>query len=215
MTNAAPTKDSRKFRRRADARPDEVLDAALTLFMREGFEAARVEDIAKIAGISKATVYLYFPSKVALLEGLVRRAISPVAILAENMLDQFEGTAKEAITLVLGLVSSRMSDPKIYGVPAIIMREASRFPDLAKIYQDEVISHMLPALRSVVDRGIASGELRNVDAELTVRNIAGPLFMHVAAASIFSVGDNSAAGLRAFMENHLDVLFNGICKEKL
>lgn len=214
MTNAPTPEHPRKFRRRADARPDEVLDAALTVFMREGFEAARVEDIAKIAGISKATVYLYFPSKVTLLEGLVKRSISPVAIMVEKMLEQFKGTAKEAIALVLELVSSRMLDPKVYGVPVIVMREANRFPDLAKIYHDEVLSHVLPALRSVIDRGIASGELRNVDAEFTVKNIIGPLFMHVVAAGIFGVGDSSGAGLQTFMANHLDVLFNGISKEK-
>ena len=63
-----------KFRRRSEARPDEVLDAALELFVEKGFAATRVEDIATRAGVSKGTVYLYFPSKEAVLEGLVRRA---------------------------------------------------------------------------------------------------------------------------------------------
>lgn len=66
-----PVKTGPKFRRRAEARPDEVLDAALEQFMAKGFAATRVEDIAKAAGLSKGAVYLYFPSKQALLEGLV------------------------------------------------------------------------------------------------------------------------------------------------
>ena len=213
MTEKRSQFETPKFRRRAGARPDEVLDAALQLFLRDGFEATRVEDIAKIAGISKATVYLYFPSKVALLEGLVKRSISPVAIIAESAMQQFEGSGQDAIRIVLGLVCEKMSDPNISGIPVLVMREASRFPDIAKIYYDEVISHVLPALRSVIVKGMASGEFREVDAEMTIRNIIGPLMLHVAAASVFGMGDNSADGLQAFLENHLNVLFNGLNKD--
>ena len=73
-----------KFRRRAEARPDEVLDAALDLFIENGFAATRVDDIAKRAGLSKGAVYLYFPSKEAIIEALVRRALVPVPRPARN-----------------------------------------------------------------------------------------------------------------------------------
>ncbi len=213
MTAQQSKFEAPKFRRRADERPDEVLDAALQLFLRDGFEATRVEDIAKIAGISKATVYLYFPSKVALLEGLVKRSISPVALMAENAMIQFEGSGQDAIRMALRLVSEKLSDPNIFGIPVLVMREAGRFPDLAKIYHDEVISHVLPAFKSVIVNGMASGEFREVDVELTIRNIVGPLILHVALGNIFEMGDNSADGLQTFLENHLYVLFNGLNKE--
>jgi len=213
MIDKTKIKNTRKFQRRADARPDEVLDAALVLFMREGYEATRVEDIAKLAGISKATVYLYFTSKLSLLEGLVQRSLSPVALLAEKSIDEFEGSGQEAIGFVLRLVCEKMSDPNVYAIPAIIMREANRFPSIAQMYFDEVISHALPALRSVVEKGIVSGEFRDVDPELTIRNIVGPIAMHMLAASVFGMGDTSPEGLREFLKNHLDILFNGLNKE--
>ena len=80
-----------KFRRRAEARPDEVLDAALALFVEKGFAATRVEDIASRAGLSKGAVYLYFPSKEAILEGLVKRAVRPIADNALGFLENYAG----------------------------------------------------------------------------------------------------------------------------
>src|SRR5688572_12423896 len=76
---------SPRWRRRAEARPEEILEAALAEFTERGFEAARMEDIAKSAGISKAAIYLYFPSKTALLEALIESRISPIAQQAQAL----------------------------------------------------------------------------------------------------------------------------------
>jgi len=206
------TKSKPKFKRRADARPDEVLDAALQLFMSTGFEATRVEDIAKIAGISKATVYLYFPSKIALLEGLVRRSISPLVKSAESAMATFDGSALDALKLGLSIACSKLVEPKVVAVPVIVLREGNRFPEIARLYFSEVVAHILPSLIAVVERGIARGEFREVDPELTVRNIVGPLMFHFLAAMVFNIGDISPDGLRRFLENHLDVLLNGLHK---
>jgi AcrR family transcriptional regulator len=70
----------KKFRRRAEARPDEVLDAALAVFVEKGYAAAKMDEVARRAGVSKGTVYLYFPSKEALIEAIVRRAVAPIAL---------------------------------------------------------------------------------------------------------------------------------------
>lgn len=201
-----------KFKRRAEARPNEVLDAALKLFMIKGFEATRVEDIAKTAGISKATVYLYFPSKQALLEGLVRRALSPTAALAEQALANFEGSAKQALRTALEIACKRAADPKVSAIPIIVLREGTRFPEIAQFYHSEILAHIMPALTSVVERGMATGEFRKVDAELTSRNIVGPLLLHLLVSVVFEIGDTSPEGLRKFLDNHMDVLMNGLGK---
>ena len=98
-----------KFRRRADARPDEVLDAALDLFIAKGFAATRVEDIAAKAGLSKGAVYLYFPSKEAVLEGIVRRAIVPIATSALSYLENYAGDPRIPITLAMKSLAPRLA----------------------------------------------------------------------------------------------------------
>src|ERR1043166_2532280 len=112
-----------KFRRRAEARPDEVLDAALALFIEKGFAATRVEDIAAEAGLSKGAVYLYFPSKEAILEGLVKRAVLPVANSALGVIQNYAGDPRPVISTALKLVAGRLSDPKLIAIPRLLIRE--------------------------------------------------------------------------------------------
>src|ERR1044072_6567612 len=89
-----------KFRRRAEARWDEVLDAPSDLFIEKGFAATRVEDIAVRAGLSKGAVYLYFSSKEAVLEGIVRRAMVPIASTAVDMVSNYAGDPRTIISMV-------------------------------------------------------------------------------------------------------------------
>ena len=201
---------ARKFRRRAEARPDEMLDAALELFMEKGFAATRVEDIASRAGVSKGTVYLYFPSKDALLEGLVRRAIVPVADSALAVVAAHDGHPREIITLVLKALGARFSDPRIVAIPKIVLREAAGFPHLAEIYRSAVLDRALPAFVALIRRGIAAGHLRPVDPELTLRSVIGPILAHVILAEIFGVTPRDGLELDRLIDNHLSILFDGL-----
>jgi AcrR family transcriptional regulator len=199
-----------KFRRRAGARPDEVLDAALDLFIEKGFAATRVEDIAKRAGLSKGAVYLYFPSKEALLEALVRRALAPIASNALGSLAGFEGDPRQAISMVLRMLAGRLSDPRTVAIPKLIMREVINFPELAQMYRREVLDHAIPAMTAVLEAGMAKGYLRKIDAELTVRSIVGPIMVHLLLAEVFNIMPEGGLELEALIENHLSVLFDGI-----
>ena len=69
-------------KRRKEARPSELLEAALELFVEKGFAATRLEDVASRAGVSKGTLYLYFENKDALFKAVVQEGIIPV--IAEN-----------------------------------------------------------------------------------------------------------------------------------
>src|SRR6185437_5226216 len=146
---AAASRRTPKFRRRAEARPDEVLDAALDLFIEKGFAAARVEDIAKRAGLSKGAVYLYFPSKEAIMEGLVRRAVVPITETAAVALGQFQGSPREAFMLLFRLMSERLADPRVLAIPKLIIREVGKFPELAAMYRREVIERGLPIVTAL------------------------------------------------------------------
>ena len=199
-----------KFRRRAEARPDEVLDAALELFIEKGFASTRVEDIAKRAGLSKGTVYLYFPSKEALLEGLVRRAILPIADSALMTLHDYEGDPRVVLSMVLTMLAGRFGDPKVMAMPKLIFREAMGFPGLAEMYRREVLDRVLPAVEGLLRRGIEQGYLRQVDPSLTIRSIIGPLMLHVAMAEIFGITPEGGLHMEKLVENHLSILFDGL-----
>jgi AcrR family transcriptional regulator len=206
--------ETKKFRRRAEARPDEVLGAALAVFSEKGFAAARVEDVAKRAGVSKGTVYLYFPSKEALIEGIVKRAVAPIAAQALPDLDKFDGDPRLPITMLMTVLGQTLAQPDKIAIPRLILREVMSFPFIATFYREEVIMKVMPALAGLIRRGVESGKLRPVDPELTVRSIIGPLIAHVALGEIFDIKpEGEGLGLDRLVANHLDILFHGICAE--
>lgn len=202
--------EGRKFRRRAEARPDEVLDAALELFTQKGFSATRVDDIAQKAGISKGAVYLYFPRKEAILEGLVRRAVMPIADHALGMINQYEGDPRFAVSMVMKMIGGRLSDPKLLAVPRLIIREVVNFPHLAEMYRREVLDRVIPVVETLIKRGIDQGYLRQVDANLTIRSIVGPIALHILMAEIFGIMPKDGLSLDRLIENHLTILFDGL-----
>ena len=202
--------DGKKFRRRAEARPDEVLDAALELFTQKGFSAARVDDIAAKAGISKGAVYLYFPSKEAILEGLVRRAVLPIADHALGMISHYDGDPRFAVSMVMKMIGGRLSDPKLLAVPRLIIREVVHFPHLAEMYRREVLDRVIPVVETLIKRGIDQGYLRQVDPNLTIRSIVGPIALHILMAEIFGIVPKDGLNLDRFIDNHLTILFDGL-----
>lgn len=213
----SPVKDrprKPKFRRRAEARPDEVLDAALALFTKRGFAHTTVEQVAKRAGLSKGAVYLYFPSKKALLAGLVRRAVVPVADMALGVIADYRGDPRPVIRQLVGMLAANMNDPKVFAVPKLVIREAVGAPEIAQMYREEVLDRALPALAGLIAQGVEGGHIRQVDPELTIRSILGPLMMHLVMAEVFSIQSASGLALDSLVENHLAILFAGLEPEE-
>ncbi len=199
-----------KFRRRAEERPDEVLDAALALFVERGFARTRVEDIATRAGLSKGAVYLYFPSKEAILEGLVRRAVLPIATNALGFLTNFTGDPRPVISAVLKMVAGRLTEPDTVAIPKLLIREMIHFPEFAAMYRREVLDKVIPVVEQLIARGVAEGYFRPVDPHLTIRSIIGPIVLHMLMAEIFGIVPEGGLGIDRLVENHLLILFDGL-----
>ena len=203
--------DKPKFRRRAQARRDEVLDAALELFTENGFAATRVEDIAAKAGISKGTVYLYFDSKEALMEGLIDRALSPVAATALTTLDQLGVDPRSVLTALGGLIAKNLGDPKVFAIPKLIMRESAQFPELARIYRRDVIDKVLPPMQRLITHQVEIGRFKPVDPELAIRSVIGPIIGHMIMAEVFGLVPEGGMRMDELVKQHIEIFLNGVC----
>jgi AcrR family transcriptional regulator len=175
-----------RWKRRADARPDEILDAALALFMERGFDATRMEDVAKRAGLSKAGVYLYFDGKEALLKALIVREVGPVARHAEAMATAGAAEPEQTLRAIAGFVVGRISDPRIFAVPHLVISIATRFPDIARFYREEVIDRARGAIGAIVKAGVAKGEFRDIDPDIAVRLLVGPFMFEALWRHVFA-----------------------------
>src|ERR1700744_4182649 len=175
MTDTVPTTTVR-WRRRPEERTPEILAAALECFARGGFARTRLEDVASAAGVTKGTLYLYFPNKQALFEAVVRTAMLPVLEMAQEHIEQSQETASELLEWFLRRWQET-SLPAQSASTKIIVAEAGSFPDLARFYLDEVVSRGLKTVRAILTLGIKRGEFRAVDIENATRSVVWPMLM--------------------------------------
>jgi TetR/AcrR family transcriptional regulator len=168
-----------KRERRKQDRPGELLEAALDLFVEKGFAATRVEEVAARAGVSKGTLFLYFPSKEDLFKAVVREnVVAPVAQGAAEVA-QFQGPTAELLEWMLLQWWRRYGATKASGISKLVMSEASNFPDLATFYQKEVIEPGQALIRFALQRGIDRGDLRPMNIEMVLHSIMAPLLFLV------------------------------------
>ncbi len=169
------TERPEKRERRKEARPGELLAAALDLFVEKGFAATRAEEVAQRAGVSKGTLFLYFPSKDELFKAVVREHIAGTIKDAFGELQSFPGTSSELVLYLMIQWWERYGNTKASGISKLMMSEAGNFPELAEFYQNEVIIPGHRLIQMVIDRGIASGEFRQVDVEYAVFSVLAPI----------------------------------------
>lgn len=202
-----------KWRRRAEERPDEILDAALEEFNERGFDATRVEDIAARAAISKAGVYLYFARKEDILRALIEREIAPIArkarALAEEGVDDPAGTLGAIIAGITAVISS----PRVFAVPRIVLSVAGRFPEIGAYYRENVVEEALAAMATLHRAGVERGVFRDCDSGLVARMAIGStllyaLWLHVLGGE----ADGMAPVERARAQ--IDLLMQGLAAEE-
>lgn len=201
-------KPTLRWKRRAAARPDEILDAALDVFIETGFDAARMDDIAARAGISKAGVYLYFDSKEALLRALISREISPIAAQLTAIAEAGAADPEATLRLMATAAIERLSDQRFFAVPRLIIAISGRFPDIADFYRTEIVETAMAALAKLVTAGIDKGVFRPVDPVLTVRAIIGPVMFAALWRHVLR-GDLDIPPAKV-IEGQVDLLLNGL-----
>lgn len=200
-------------RRRKEARPREILHAALEIFTEKGFAAARLDDVAQRAGVSKGTLYLYFSSKEELLKAVVRTALIPNIARAERAAARHAGGSAELLRLLFELAARRVSRSRLSAIPKLVLAEASNFPDLAKFYLDEVIARGFALLGGIVRRGIERGEFRPVDVENTARLLVAPLLFLALWRHSFAKVAPAPLDAAAYCRSHLDLTLHGLLRE--
>jgi AcrR family transcriptional regulator len=199
-----------RWERRKDARPAELLAAALELFVERGYAATRLDDVARQAGVSKGTVYLYFPSKEELFKAVVREGLVPLLERGEKMVAEHQGSIAELIrNLVQGWWEGVGLTPYA-GLPKLMISECRNFPELGKFYVEEVMARGHKLVRKAVQRGLDSREFRDLNPEYAARLIFAPLVLMVVWRYSFDFCSTSKLEPDAYIEQHLDILLQGL-----
>ena len=212
-----PSQDETQHRRerRKDARPGELLDAALTLFVEKGFAATRVEEVAQQAGVSKGTLFLYFPSKVDLFKAVVRENI--VGRFAEwnQEFEHFEGSSSDMVRYCMHQWWERVGATRASGITKLVMSESSQFPEIAEFYRQEVIEPGNHLIRRILQRGVERGEFRQLNMDYAIYSIIAPMIFIIMWKHSMAPCCTVATGMLnmepvAFIANQADILLRGL-----
>jgi AcrR family transcriptional regulator len=198
-----------RWERRKDARPQELLAAALDLFVERGYASTRLEDVAKRAGVSKGTLYLYFTNKEELFKAVVRENIVPALGEAEDIISTYEGHSAELLRCVVLGWWERLGATKASGIIKLVMAEAGNFPDLALFYQEEVINRSTVMMVSMFERAVGRGEFRPIDVNVMTQVLIAPMLMLITwKHSIGPCGQDFNPQL--FLDAFLDMALHGL-----
>jgi AcrR family transcriptional regulator len=202
-----------KWRRRKDARPGEITQAAFAVFAEKGFAAARLDEIAQRAGLSKGALYLYFETKEDLFRAVVRDAVSPKIAKVRAFAETFEGPFAELVRAILPLAATMVSTSGLGRVIKMVIGEGGNFPELARHWHDEVISPALGTLTRLIERAQARGEVKPGPARYHALSLMAPLLVGVLWRETFEPVGGQPLDLELLAKQHVENVLLGILVE--
>ena len=178
--------------------------------MERGYAAARLDDVAARAGVSKGTLYLYFENKEELFKAVVRENLVSALAEAENYIERSTGSSRELLRAFILSWWERIGQTKLSGISKLMMAESGNFPDVARFYHDEVISRCNALIIGILERGIARGEFRSVDTVNANLVIVAPIVMLMMWKHSFHSCRLEPISADDYLDCYLDLLINGL-----
>ena len=211
-TVAAPAAAAAPRQRRKQARPQELLDAALALFAEKGYAATRTEEVAARAGVSKGTLYLYYPSKEELFKAVVRQNLSALIAEGAEFVGSYAGSTAELLQVLLMTWWDRVGSTAAAGIHKIVFAEVRNFPELAAFYEAEVLRPADRLFSATLRRGVRRGEFRALPEHEVAHALMAPLiFMTLCQHSLGACAlGPRALTPQALIRTHLDLVLNGL-----
>lgn len=203
-----------RWERRKNARPQELLAAALDLFVERGYAATRLDDVAARAGVSKGTLYLYFTNKEDLFKAVIREHLVPVLGESEQTIDQFEGPSTELLREIVMQWWARVGDTQLSGLMKLMIAESSNFPEVAQFYHDEIIMRGNALIERALERGMRRGEFRQLSSPEVTHVVIAPVLMLMLWKHSFEACGPPPTSPISYLTTFIDLLFTGLLVQK-
>lgn len=191
-------------------RRNAFLEAALDEFFERGFVAARMEDIARRAHVTKGTLYLYYESKGALFAALVEEFAVPNIEKMERLAGEMPRAA-DALKALMGLAPILIRETPVPRILKVLIGDGGAFPELATAYRREAVDRVLSVIEGVLDRGRLNGEFVIDDAALAARLVVAPIVLSAIWTILFERDADTSVDLDALFELHGQFLLRALC----
>jgi len=202
-----------RWQRKKEARPQEILTAALELFVKQGFSATKVSQVAKKAGVTPGTLYVYFENKDAILKAVVKMALDPIFEFGDNFLENYSGTPEELVHILVHKWWELMESEHVAGIPKLMTAEANNFPELADFYYKEVLSFAFDYIRRILRYGIERGKFQVTDVDLEAHIIMSSLHGATVDAHSFALVQKEGFDMNLYLDSLTSLILGGIAKK--
>lgn len=199
---------ARRRTRRKEARPQEIVEAAMRLWAEKGFAATRLEDVAAEAGVAKGTIYLYFASKEALFEAALRQTLVVTMDAASEHMAAFAGSTRELLQMFFERVRQQLDASGSVVLMKVLIGEGHRFPALVELHREIALSRGTETLGRILRRGVERGELRPDAVNTDPRIIMGPVMMAALWSLVYT--DQTFPPMARLIEQHADLIARGL-----
>lgn len=178
-----------------------LLDAAMDEFFERGFAAARMDDIARRANVSKGTLYLYFKSKEELFRSLIATFVVPNV---ERMEAAIHGapSAHAAIEAITRLAPSIIRQTSIPRMMKILVADSVTFPDVLKAYKENVLDRFLSVIAGLLERANDAGEIEVDDPDVAAKLVVAPFVFSAFWQVIFNANTDGDLDLPSLFAMH-------------
>jgi AcrR family transcriptional regulator len=198
-----------RWERRSAERPAEIAAAALTEFAQRGFAAARMADIASVAGLSKAALYVYYPTKA----DLFRAVLTQYAVPRLGGIETAAGSElpfAAVLDLILERLVSIIEQPELRRLVRMVIAESGNFPELAALWRETVVDPAVMAITKLLMRAQATGEVRLGEPRLMALTVMGPLLLGVIWREVMEPTGGDPLDLFALAREHRSMLHAGL-----
>ena len=203
-----------KWQRRAEERPREICAAALEVFAEKGFAAAKLDEIARRAGVSKGTLYLYFKDKEDLFRAVVRSAIAPNIEAVTSTISSSDAPFTDVVRMFLAAFAEREARLPIGAVAKMVVGESRNFPELARVWHDEVAFKTIGAIAGFIERAQQRGEVRPGDPRLHAFSLMGPMVLGALWRATLVPAGGQPLDIAALARQHADTVLAGLLTER-
>lgn len=199
-----------KWQRRKDERPAEIISAAIDVFAEKGFAAAKLDDVAKRAGIAKGTLYRYFDTKDEMFRAVVQQAIAGSLGETETAAAALQGSISDLVPMLLTRAANRMGDRRFPAIARMVLAESRTFPDLAIFWHDQLVSRMLTLVGDLIAKAQARGEVKAGDPKLYAFSILGPMVSAVLFHEVLGGTSADLPDIDRLATQHAETVLKGM-----
>ncbi len=204
-----------RWQRKKDVRPQEILDAAAELFVEQGYSATKVSQIARKAGVTAGTLYVYYKNKEAILQEVVMNTVNSIFDESDAILEKYDGSAEGLLSILIQKWFEAVGGgSKIAGIPKLVVAESSNFPELADFFVKRVLDPAYKYICRVLEYGVSKGTFRINDIPMTAYMILSTLHSAILDPHSLNIAKKLGLSMEAFEEKLRGLILNGILNTK-